>query len=168
MIEIPDAPVPTPLPRRLTVRGLPLLLCRPDPTPVAPPEHPGQAPLPLGDDAANTEQGIDPDRARAWVAALGRTMQEVLVGRRPAAQLAGTVDSRSLAYLAAWARRGSLRPRGVGAPHVRVVSPTRVECWIRFHGTTHDFVAVLSLQRAADRWTCRDLRVVAPAGGVAA
>ncbi len=168
MTSTPDIAVHDPVPRLATVQGLRLLICHPEPP--AGPDRPSQqqTPLPLDDETVRDDPPIDLDRAGSWVAGLGRMVQEVLIGRRPAAQLAGPLDSRSVAYLAAWAKRGSLRPRVVGATRLRVTSASRVEGWITFHGTDRAFVVVLCLHRGQHGWNCRDLRVVAPSGGVAA
>ncbi|HEX2857543.1 MAG TPA: Rv3235 family protein [Propionibacteriaceae bacterium] len=169
MTATPDDPTPLPLPRPIVLDGRRLLLCRPDPPPLAAP--PGtQPPLPLDgpalDDARLGDSDLEP--ARAWVAMLGRVILEVLTGRRPAAQLGAHLDDRSVAYLAAWANRATLRPRAVGTPHLRRVTPSRIEGWVPFHTPDHEFVAVLCLRHDGVRWSCRDLRVLAPAGGAAA
>lgn len=155
-------------PQRIAFAGRPLTVCRPD-LPAETAADPGiQPPLPLEGAQLPADRAPDLAPARRWVGMLGRVIVEVLVGRRPAAQLCGLLDDRSVAYLAAWANRGTLRPRRVGATHLEAVTATRVEGWITFHAGEREFVAVLCLHRDGARWTCRDLRVVAPAGGVAA
>lgn len=157
-----------PRPRRVSVCGCTVLVCQPDAVtePAADPEL--QPPLPFGSALEPRDGAPDLEPARQWVGTLGRVIIEVLVGRRPAAQLAGRLDDRSVAYLAAWANRGTLRPRSVGSPRLQVVSSSRVEGWMSFHTIDREFVAVLCLQHDGTRWSCRDLRVLAPAGGIAA
>jgi len=169
MPAIPDAPSPLPLPRPIVLDGRRLLLCRPDPPPAEAADV-AQPPLPLDGPVLVDARVADAEleRVRAWVAMLGRVILEVLTGRRPAAQLTAHLDDRSVAYLAAWANKGTLRPRAVGAPHLRRVTASRIEGWLPFHTPDREFVAVLCLRRDGDRWSCRDLRVIAPAGAAAA
>ena len=157
-----DTAPAVPVPRRTTLAGRTLLVCRPDLAPPSPTGGADQAPLPFDPASAGTDPEPDLEPARRWVTSLGRVIVEVLTGRRPAAQLAALLDERSVAYLAAWANRGTLRPRSVGVPRLSLVTASRIEAWMRFQGAEREFVAVLCLRREGERWRCRDLRVIAP------
>ena len=116
-------------------------------------------PTTIGPPAPGAEEE---DRGQALVDAMGRALAEVLVGRRPTAQLSRWVAAASLGRLTAAVRVGAWRKVTVSSTRASRADGGDVWGRITLDCDGRPLIAALRLRQEAQRWRCLRVDLLLP------